>query len=315
MGKGKEDGVNVFKRYIWLLDTIYNAGLVGISQHDIFQKWERKIRAMGYGEPYNPKTFHNHRRKIEDIFDVSIECTSKNNYRVALDDEKGMAFGEVENWMVNTIAIKNVLVDNVRLRDHIIFEPIPRGTRFLQTILEAIEDSAELTISYKRYGTKKRIAYSVQPYLLRLFRRRWYLVGFCLEMGQIYTFSLDRTENVGLTSRCFKMPVMGDVDIFDNHFGIIWSGNETKTVRIRVYEEQIEYIRNLPLHQSQKGGESGTEGVRTYCEFTYELVITYDFVQELLSQGKYLKVIGPDELKRKMQNHVLAMAKYYAKNL
>ena len=311
MAKGKADGVNVFKRYIWLLSTIYDAGTHGITQEEIFAKWNRKIGMIGYGEPYNPKTFFTHRRKVEDIFDVSIECISNNKYRIALDDEKGMTYGEVVSWMINTIAIKNTIIDNIRLRDHIIFEPIPRGTRFLQIIIDAIEDAAELKIHYKRYDTTQHIEYQVRPYQLRLFRRRWYLVGYCRQMGRIYTFCLDRTLNVGLTGECFEMPPMSEVDIFANRFGIIWSGDPAKRVKIRVYGEQIDYIRNLPLHVSQEEGISGTEEKTPYCEFAYKLAITYDFVQELLSHGRYVKVIEPQELRDEMRRHVERMARYY----
>ena len=48
---------NLINRYIWLVDTIYQAGLTGITLREISDKWE-KNRLMSDGEEYPPAHLH-----------------------------------------------------------------------------------------------------------------------------------------------------------------------------------------------------------------------------------------------------------------
>ena len=60
----------LFDRYIWLIDTIYRAGK--ITFEEINQRWLRT--EMSNGEETPLRTFHNHRKAIETMFDINIEC-------------------------------------------------------------------------------------------------------------------------------------------------------------------------------------------------------------------------------------------------
>ena len=61
---------NLFNRYVWLVNTIYEAGK--ITFEEISNRWERS--ALGDGAPLPLRTFHNHRKEIEALFDINIEC-------------------------------------------------------------------------------------------------------------------------------------------------------------------------------------------------------------------------------------------------
>ncbi|PIZ08121.1 MAG: WYL domain-containing protein, partial [Flavobacteriaceae bacterium CG_4_10_14_0_8_um_filter_34_31] len=65
---------NVFHRYIWLVDTINRAGR--ITFEEINKKWLRTDWSEGQKIPL--RTFHNHRSKIEDLFDINIDCDGYN---------------------------------------------------------------------------------------------------------------------------------------------------------------------------------------------------------------------------------------------
>lgn len=62
----------LFDRYIWLIDTIYRAGK--ITFEEINKRWLRT--EMSNGEEIPLRTFHNHRKAIETMFDINIECTN-----------------------------------------------------------------------------------------------------------------------------------------------------------------------------------------------------------------------------------------------
>ena len=52
---------NLINRYIWLVDTIYQAGSAGITLREISDKWE-KNRLMSDGEEYPRRTFMHHKK-------------------------------------------------------------------------------------------------------------------------------------------------------------------------------------------------------------------------------------------------------------
>ena len=53
---------DLFNRYIWLVDTIHRAGKITLQE--INSKWLRNSMSGGVELPL--KTFHNHRKAIED---------------------------------------------------------------------------------------------------------------------------------------------------------------------------------------------------------------------------------------------------------
>ena len=60
---------NLINRYIWLIDTIYQAGSAGITLREISEKWESNWRMSGK-EEYPRRTFMNHKKDIWDIFGI-----------------------------------------------------------------------------------------------------------------------------------------------------------------------------------------------------------------------------------------------------
>ena len=73
----KESTANLFNRYVWLVDTVYQAGKTTFEA--INDKWSRSILNES-GEDIPLRTFHNHRKAIEQMFDINIECDKKNSY-------------------------------------------------------------------------------------------------------------------------------------------------------------------------------------------------------------------------------------------
>lgn len=60
----------LFKEYIWLINTIYQAGKISFA--DINEKWLRT--EMSGGVEIARTTFNRHKDAIEDIFGIIIDC-------------------------------------------------------------------------------------------------------------------------------------------------------------------------------------------------------------------------------------------------
>ena len=63
----------LFKEYIWLVNTIYQAGKISFAK--INEKWLRT--EMSGGVEIARTTFNRHKDAIEDIFGIIIDCDKK----------------------------------------------------------------------------------------------------------------------------------------------------------------------------------------------------------------------------------------------
>ena len=70
----------------------------------------------------------------------------------------------------------------------------------------------------------------------------------------------------------------------------------------------MNYLRTLPLHASQKELVSTEE----YADFEYFLRPTFDFMQELLSQGDEIEVLEPKSFREEMKDILQRMLKRYS---
>ena len=165
---------------------IYSAGRITLDE--IRVRWQRN--EMSGGEELPRKTFENHRKAVEELFDVNIACDRRTNeYYVECGDD--MVRDDLRRWLLETFAVNDLLVNSKRLRRRIALEPIPSGYTYLTTVLRAMEENRCLEIVYRHtYDEKRENRYEVEPYGLKAFRRRWYLIADSVEMGGIYAFAL-----------------------------------------------------------------------------------------------------------------------------
>ena len=94
----------LFDRYIWLIDTIYRAGK--ITFEEINKRWLRT--EMSNGEEIPLRTFHNHRKAIETMFDINIECNKRAGYYYYIENADDIDKDKIKKWLLNTFAINNL---------------------------------------------------------------------------------------------------------------------------------------------------------------------------------------------------------------
>lgn len=138
---------DLFNRYIWLVDTIYRAN--GITFEEINAKWLRNNMSEGMELPL--KTFHNHRRAIEEMFDINIVCHRRDGYKYYIENADDMEKGGVRAWLLNTFAVNNLINESHHLKRRIVFEQIPSGQKFLTPLIEAMRDGLAVELKYKSF--------------------------------------------------------------------------------------------------------------------------------------------------------------------
>jgi predicted DNA-binding transcriptional regulator YafY len=265
------------------------------------------------GQPIPLRTFHEHRKGIKEMFGVEIACDRSQGNVYYVKNPEVLDKQKVAKWLLHKYSIPQDFATFNSMKDRILLEEIPLGTAFLDAIIEAMQKNMELRIDYQRYESEQEEhlqTLHIQPYALKVFNRRWYLLGYIKEKNGLRIIALDRILDMKVFSTNFEMPEDFDAKkYFANVIGIFVNKDlPVKKVKIRAYGIQAEYLRSTPLHKSQsevrsKHGE--------FAEFTYRLCITPELVSQLLAMGDKVEVLEPQELREEMKKRIYGMFNFY----
>lgn len=294
--------VNLFARYVWLMDTIRRYGR--ITRDEINRRWVKS--PLSDGHPIPRRTFINYRQAIEQLFSVNIECDPKTfEYYIVQNDSRN---DSVTDWLLNTTAMSNVLSGAREVSDRIFIEDVPSAREFLHVVIDALKVNAVLRFTYHPYTRSTPSPdVAIEPYFLKIFRQRWYITGRNIRDNRIKTYALDRMTAVELTEERFEIPPGFDAGEYQSKsFGIVFDMGEDRDVVLKVDARQAKYFRALPLHHTQK------EMIHdSFSMFHYHLRLTPDFIEEILSHGSSVTVMQPRELRALMRHTLEESLKNY----
>ena len=99
-------------------------------------------------------------------------------------------------------------------------------------------------------------------------------------------------------------------EYFSGCFGVIaGNGEKPQLIKIKVSAAQANYLRDLPLHESQQE----TERTDDYSIFSYYMIPTFDFEQEILRHGEDMEVLSPEPLRQRLAERINWMWQLYNK--
>ena len=167
----------LFKQYVWLVDTIQRCKRITLA--DLNERWLRT--ELSEGRPLSRTTFNRHRNEVEEIFGITIGCDADNRYYIV--NSNLLRTDTVQQWMLSTLTVSNIVGEARNLHDRILLESIPTEGELLRQIVEAMQRGVLIDITYRRYGSTADASWTIAPYCIKLFRRRWYLVGTIRSTG------------------------------------------------------------------------------------------------------------------------------------
>jgi predicted DNA-binding transcriptional regulator YafY len=243
------------------------------------------------------------------MFGINIVNENRGEYRYYIENEEDISKNGLRSWLFNTLCVSNVLASNQSIKDRIVLEYVPSGQCYLKTIIDAMKENCVLNMSYQSYNKDDESSFDVQPYCVKLFRQRWYLVArstapYYYEQGP-RAYALDRIRSLQATDEHFNMPKGWNAqDFFDTCFGIFVDDDvEPETIKLKVSANQANYIRDLRMHESQEEVERNEE----YCLFSFYLRPTHDFRQEILWSGENVEVLEPLWLRKEIAGMIERM--------
>lgn len=291
----------LFREYIWLVNTIRRNKRISFAE--INEKW--LDTEMSEGVELARSTFNRHKDAIQDIFGIFIDCDRKGGYKYFIGNEYVLREDTVQNWIVSTLSVNDIISDSKSLHDRIVLQQIPCDD-YLQKVIDAMKKKVRVSVRYHRYETDNITNVDFEPYCLKLFNQRWYVLAHFHrdatpekeERDYFGVYSFDRIQEMTLTDTKFEVRVDFDAqDFFSECFGVVaGDGTPAERIKLRVYGKQRYYLHDLPLHHSQKAVGRG----ENWVDYTYYLRPTSDFCAHLLSLGAWVKVLEPQSLADKL---------------
>ena len=294
----------LLQKYIWLVQTFIRAGEKGLSLNEIIDKWEDRFET-----DYSRRTFNNHRDAVAEVFGITIECNrSTNRYFIRYTED--VSDENAENaWLINTFTVNNMLrMSKERLSGRVSVEDIPSGHMHLTAIMEAMTDSHEIKITYLKYTNTEEEEFTLRPYAIKEFAKRWYVIAYCIEREGLRVYGLDRVKKLETTDRKFKIPTGFDVDeLFATSFGIYIPEGKAKLIRFRVSETEAKFIRDLPIHRSQE--EEGHDGKGIV--FNIFVCPNDGLIMEFCKHGSRMEILSPKEVRQEVAEQLSKAADLY----
>lgn len=282
---------NLFRKYVWLTDTIYSAGRITFSE--INRKWQSCSLNEYQGSNLSRRTFCNWRNEIEELFGLDIHCDlSDNMYYIANADD--LQDSTTQRWLLNTFAVTNLVSEAGVLKDKILLEDMPSGAQFLAPIMEAIREGRKLTVHYQRFDAPEGHYFEMEPYCVKAFKLRWYMAGRSSDHpNEVRVYGLDRVHEIKILDEHYTIPEdFQGADFFRNYFGVFVGNAKPTKIKVKVKYIDAQYMRSLPLHHSQRETERNTD----YSIFEFFVAPTFDFIQELRTYGAQLEVLEPQSI-------------------
>jgi len=251
---------------------------------------------------FSKRTLQRDIKEIRNVFGIDIEYSKTNKgYFISQSETENMNFQRmIEAFdMFNSLNLAQDLTPFIHLEKR-----RPQGTENLYGLLHAIKNNLKIKFTYQKFWEEESSQRLAEPYALKEFKNRWYIMAKDSNNNIIKSFALDRLTTLEITNQTYQYPDKYSIEQSYRYcFGIISPNDEEPQDIILSFDPfQGKYIKTLPLHETQQVLVDNDEETR----IKLKLYLTHDLFMELLSFGDNMKVIEPkslaDEIKEAHKN-------------
>lgn len=295
------------KKCLYLIDLLSRRGPMSLKEIN-----EHYQYSSLYDGEIIPRTFARYKDYIAETFPCYIDYNqSTNHYFLKRYHQYGQD-DSLYNYLLSAYHIEGMSELAVKHRDKVKLMDAPTGVENVQIILEAIDKQKGIECDYYSFDRATKKPQLLIPYFLKTWEQRWYLAAEPDNHHHgISIFALERMDNIRLTEQ--KMLPSNDVtadEYWEGSFGVNHSDNQVpERIIIKVYGSQADYVRTLPIHESQKELERTDE----YTLFEYHIVPCFNLYQQLLWHREKLEIIEPAEMRKELTKVVKEICNLYTK--
>ena len=190
---------------------------------------------------------------------------------------------------------------------------------YIPKIIQAIANKLPLRVYYKPFKFAADVCLKIHPYKLVEFNKRWFLIAYLEEvfsenidnpyfnrLNLINNFAVDRISSIDkqYPHDEYHNAKVDINQVLQDTIGISvdFDNFEKENVKIELSDSLVPYFLSKPIHFKQKNKGN---------LFEYNIIITRELEQILLSYGENIKVISPETLRARMSDRIKKMNKIY----
>lgn len=246
---------------------------------------------------FSRRTFQREIKEIEELFEVSIKCDKSGQYFIAEDFQSNERLRFIQN-----LNFLNYEKHFEKFNKHIIYDhSCVVGSDFLYDLQNAISSSRRILMNYRKFNQKSTPNHlrKLEPYGLKEYKNRWYLIANDPYIEDIRVFGLDRIQELMVLDEIFRMPPQFNLnELFKYSAGISFNKDpEIDIVELKLSPRFGNYVKSVPLHSSQTILEDTDE----CCRIRLKLEVNDEFVNEIMYLMHEGSVVKPLSLKNKIR--------------
>ena len=216
-------------------------------------------------------------------------------------------FGMAIDKIVDRVAVGD---QSQELSKYIQFEAAVStgGNEYLPTLLEGVQAKKRVWFMYTSFQQQQAKPRKVSPLFLKEYRNRWYLISYDIQKQDIMTFALDRMSELQLLDEAAEIPTDFDATAyFRDAVGITAFKGEALRIVLKADAVAARYIETQAFHASQKLLEKQPE----YSLFELRILITEEFIRNLLGYAGEVEVLEPASLRLTLKERGQALLNRY----
>jgi predicted DNA-binding transcriptional regulator YafY len=283
---------SILKQYSLLIEWLQRGNY--ITRKKLTERLEEE------GFSVSSRTFDRIIQALRDEFGFQIEFdTTKKGYRLVIDEEnkkqiqlflKIAAMSEANEILVAALRNGSEIYTRIFPEIHQDYS----GMNHFEPLVKAILEERQIEFTYQKFISTKKTQYLLEPYLLKEYDGRWYLIAFHPTKKWFQTFGIDRISELKINKKKFKRKEQENpLALFENIVGVTLDNKEISEVIFETQPVHAKYIQSLPLHSSQQVIKTNKDGS---CVFSIQVAINYELKELFLRMGSLAKVIQPESL-------------------
>lgn len=296
-------------RYFIIIEKIRRGKYVSLKE--IHEHIEQKINSLSLQDDtismgFSERTLKRDIREIRNLFGISIEYSRQNLGYYIEDEIDNLNFQP----MLEAFDLFNSMNIASDLSSFVFHENRrPKGTEHLFGIIHAIKNRKQIQFGYQKFDDEQYRIRKGEPYALKEFKNRWYMLMYELSSSKVKTFALDRCSELEIMKQGFTTDqIFNFSHQLSDCFGIIHpTDRRPEEVILSFKSLKGKFIKSLPLHKSQKIIIENEQELR----IKLRVFITYDFILEILSHGSEVRVIEPPILVAEIRKRLAEALEQY----
>lgn len=186
-----------------------------------------------------------------------------------------------------------------------------KGIQHLKPLYLAIKKKEALQITFKGFKDQESRVFDFHPHLLKQYNRRWFVFGLNSSIGI-------KEWSIPLDERLIGFKVLEDVEyvesdtewdaFFRTMVGVVRLADaQVVRVVLRFHNGREQYFKTKPFQPDYEEFLEDNKEDQVW----FETILNNELVQQILSYGKDVEVLEPEELKMKMIEQTKAMQQFY----